>query len=139
MRKRNRSDLMLVEILIGVFFFMLSLTVLVQVFAKSRNLTVKAEVETKALAQAQNVIESIYNTEDPLKNLQEMGFLNSHGVWVQDLQSYSLMATMENVPAEAGTLWRGEIKAFYNLRDLEKDRQEAEMLFSLPCVWYRGV
>ena len=130
---------MLVEILIGVFFFMLSLTVLVQVFAKSRNLTVKAEVETKALAQAQNVIESIYNTEDPLKNLQEMGFLNSHGVWVQDLQSYSLMATMENVPAEAGTLWRGEIKAFYNLRDLEKDRQEAEMLFSLPCVWYRGV
>ena len=139
MRKRNRSDLMLVEILIGVFFFMLSLTVLVQVFAKSRNLTVKAEVETKALAQAQNVIESIYNTEDPLKNLQEMGFLNSHGVWVQDLQSYSLMATIENVPAEAGTLWRGEIKAFYNLRDLEKDRQEAEMLFSLPCVWYRGV
>ena len=139
MRKRNRSDLMLVEILIGVFFFMLSLTVLVQVFAKSRNLTVKAEVETKALAQAQNVIESIYNTEDPLKNLQEMGFLNSHGVWVQDLQSYSLMATMENVPAEAGTLWRGEIKAFYNLRDLEKDRQEAEMLFSLPCAWYRGV
>lgn len=138
MRKRNGSDLMLVEILIGVLFFMLSLTVLVQVFAKSRNLTVRAEAETNALAYAQNVAESLYGSQDPDTVLDGMDFLNSHGMWSRDFGHYSLLVTLQSVPSQAGTMWQGEVKAYYNVRDLNQTRPEGDMLFSLPCVWYRG-
>ena len=60
MGNRNRSNVLLVEILIAVLFFMLSAVVLVQVFATSRNLTTRAGVETRALAEAQNVTEAMY-------------------------------------------------------------------------------
>ena len=56
---RNRSNVLLVEILIAVLFFMLSATVLVRVFVTARNMTVRAGVETRALAEAQNVAEAL--------------------------------------------------------------------------------
>ena len=130
---------MLVEILIGVFFFMISLTVLVQVFAKSRNLTIRSEAETDALFQAQNVIESLYGEENPEEVLSGMGFTSSHGVWVCDLGNYSLLASLAPLSDEAGILWEGNIKAYYNIRDLNQARPTGEELFSLPCVWYREV
>ena len=44
MRNKNRSNVLLVEILIAVLFFMLSATVLVKVFATARNMTDGADV-----------------------------------------------------------------------------------------------
>ena len=58
MRNRNRSNVLLVEILIAVLFFMLSATVLVRVFVTARNMTVRSGVESVAVADAQNVAES---------------------------------------------------------------------------------
>ena len=65
MRNRNRSNVLLVEILIAVLFFMLSAAVLVRVFVTSRNLTVRSGVEAKALVEAQNVAEALYAAGDP--------------------------------------------------------------------------
>ena len=45
MKKRNGSNVLLVEILLAVLFFMLSATVLVQVFGTSRSLTVRSGVD----------------------------------------------------------------------------------------------
>ncbi len=42
MGNKNRSNVLLVEILIAVLFFMLSATVLVRVFATARNMTVRS-------------------------------------------------------------------------------------------------
>ena len=52
MGNRNRSNVLLVEILIAVLFFMLSATVLVQVFATARSMTRRAGVENRALTEA---------------------------------------------------------------------------------------
>ncbi len=137
MRKRNRSDLLLVEILIAVLFFMISLAVLVQVFAASRNLTVRAKAKTEALAQAQSVADAMRSAEDTEQILTELGFKSSHGTWTQNYGSYSLMASGAFVPAGEGQMWEGEVSAYYNAKGPLHSQAEEMVLFKLPCVWYR--
>ena len=137
MRKRNRSDLLLVEILIAVLFFMLSLTALIQVFALSRNMTVRAQTKTQALSAAQNVADSIITAGDTEKVLEEMGFTSSHGVWTRDFGDFSLIASGTGQPQGEGTLWEGTVTAYYNSKALMQERPEKNILFTLPCVRYR--
>ena len=139
MRNKNRSNILLVEILMAVLFFMLSATVIAQVFAASRNMTKKAGAETMALAQAQNVAESVYGQEDMDAVLTQLGFLQSHGTWTKDYGDFSLYVTGSFRPTDAGELFEGEVRAFYKTRDVKAARAADEELFSLPCTWYREV
>ncbi len=138
MRKRNRSDYLLIEILIAVFFLMLTLTVLVRVFSLSRTLAVRSQIETDALAEAQNIVDRIYGQEDPDQLLNEMGFVNSHGYWTQNKGDYFLMVTGAYTLQETGRIWEGTMSAYISEQRENQVRQEGVELFKLPCVWYRG-
>lgn len=137
MVKRNRSNVLLVEILIAVLFFMLSATVLVQVFAMARNMTTRPSVETLALAEAQNVADTLYAADDPDAALEQMEFRLYHGAWSKADGDFTLYVESEAVPAEAGTLWKGVVRVFYHNRNVEQVRPEDEELFALPCTRYR--
>ena len=139
MRNKNRSNVLLVEILIAVLFFMLSATVLVQVFATSRNMTVRSGVEGVAVAEAQNVAEALYATDNIEETLAGMAFSMSHGAWSKDCGDYTLYVMGERQDTEAGELWTGTVSAFYKVRNPDAARPEDEELFSLPCARYRGV
>lgn len=139
MGNRNRSNVLLVEILIAVLFFMLSATVLVRVFVAARNMTVRAGVETQALADAQNVADTIYAADDPDQALEDMEFQFYHGAWTRATDDYTIYVEGGEEPAEAGSFWRGTVRAFYSSRNVEQVRQEDEELFSLPCTRYREV
>ena len=139
MRNRNRSNILLMEILIAVLFFMLSSTVLVNVFGTARNMTVRSGVETVAVADAQNVAEALYAADDIDATLENMGFFSSHGAWSLDRGDYTLYVFGASTPTEAGELWSGSVSAFYNLRNPDAARQESEELFSLTCTRYKGV
>ena len=139
MDKRNRSNVLLVEILIAILFFMLSATVLVQVFAASRNLTVRAGIETQALSQAQSVADRLCAAEDPEAALEEMGFIQYQGQWSREDENYSLLVTCETEQTEAGELWQGQVRAFYDQVDLRQVRPVSQELFMLPCTRYREV
>ena len=139
MGNRNRSNVLLVEILIAVLFFMLSATVLVQVFATARNMTVRSGVESRAIVEAQNVAEALYAAEDPDQLLADMSFMSSHGAWTRDYGDYTLYVEGAEKPADAGVSWVGTVRAFYHSRNVNQARQEDEELFSLPCVRYREV
>lgn len=139
MRNRNRSNVLLVEILIAVLFFMLSATVLVKIFVTARNMTVRAGVESVAIADAQNVAETLYASGDIDQKLSEMGFHSSHGSWTLDRGDYTLYVEGQARPTEAGELWSGKVSAFYKLRNPDAVRQEDEELFSLTCTRYEGV
>lgn len=139
MRNKNRSNVLLLEILIAVLFFMLSATVLVRVFATARNLTVRSGVETRALAEAQNVAEALYAADDVEEALAGLDFASFHGTWSKDCGDYSLYVTGETQPTGAGELWLGEVSAFYKLRNPDDARQADEELFALPCARYKGV
>ena len=137
MRKNNRSNVLLVEILIAVLFFMLSATVLVQVFVTARNLTVRAGVETRALAEAQNLAEVLYAADASEEALTGLGFDSAHGVWTKDYGDYTLYVALRETEAGAGTMAEGDVRAYYNLRNVEQARQEGDELFSLPFARYR--
>ena len=139
MRSKNRSNVLLVEILIAVLFFMLSATVLVRVFVTARNMTVRSGVESVAVADAQNVAEALYAADDIDATLTEMGFASSHGAWSQDRGDYTLYVMGASEPAGAGELWSGSVSAFYKLRNPDAARVEDEQLFSLTCTRYKGV
>ena len=139
MRNKNRTNVLLVEILIAVLFFMLSATVLVRVFATARNMTARSGVEERALAEAQDVAELLYATDDVDAALEQMQFASSHGTWSKDCGDYTLYVFGDVVPTGAGELWTGKVSAFYKLRNPDDARAEDEELFSLSCVKYKGV
>ena len=139
MRSRNGSNVLLVEILIAVLFFMLSATVLVQVFAKAHSMTRRSGVETLALAEAQNVAETLYASGDADAVLGEMGFISSHGAWSRSYGDYSIYVTGATEYTTGGELWRGSVSAFYAQHDADATRPEDEELFSLPLAYYKEV
>ena len=139
MRKRNGSNVLLVEILLAVLFFMLSATVLVQVFAGSRSLTVRSGVETRALAEAQNIADALYAAEDPDALLENLEFISSHGAWSKDYGTFSVYVTLDQEETDAGVLRVGRVSGFYTKRDPEAARQEDEELFTLACTRYEEV
>lgn len=139
MKKRNQSNVLLVEILIAVLFFMLSATVLVRVFVGARNMTVRSGVESEAVSEAQNVAETLYAARDMDQALKDMGFFSSHGAWSKNCGTYTLYVKGEYSDTGAGKLWAGEVGAFYALRNPDNARQEDEQMFSLPCTRYEGV
>lgn len=138
MNSNNRSNVLLVEILIAVLFFMLSATVLAQVFVTARNLAVKSGVETRALTEAQNVAEALYAADDVDAALTALDFRSSHGVWTRAAGDYTLYVEGGSVPTDAGELWQGSVRAFYSMRNVDQARQEDEELFALPCARYKG-
>jgi type II secretory pathway pseudopilin PulG len=81
-RSTNRSNALLVELLIVVMFFMLSATVLLQVFAAARNQSRQAERMIGALNTAQNVADELYAAEDAGGRLKELGFEEGADGWV---------------------------------------------------------
>ncbi len=139
MKNRNRSNVLLVEILFAVLFFMLSATVIVNVFVASRNMTVRSGVASRAVQEAQNVAEAIYATDDVEQLMKDMGFSSAHGTWLLDRGDFSLYVSGETQSAGVGEIWRGSVSAFYNLRNPDDTRPENEQLFELPCARYREV
>ena len=139
MRNRNRSNVLLVEILIAVLFFMLSATVLMRVFATARNLTVRSGVESLALAEAQNVAEALYAADDIDKVMDEMQFSSMHGSWSKNCGDYSLYVVGEAKPADGGELWTGTVSAFYRQGETTVETLGEGELFSLTCTRYREV
>ena len=139
MGKKDRSNVLLVEILIVILFFMLSATVLVRVFAAARNMTARTAVETKALAQAQNVADTLYTSNDIEAALLSMDFNMAHETWSRDYEGFTLCVTGEEEKTQAGDLWQGEVSAFYSKRDPNTKNPVEEALFSLPCARYREV
>ena len=139
MTDRNRSNLLLVEILFAVLFFMLSATVIVNVFVASRNMTVRSGVASRAVQEAQNVAEAIYTTEDVDGLMENLGFHSAHGTWLLDRGDYSIFVSGETQSAGVGQIWKGSVSAFYNLRNPDDTRPENEQLFELPCARYREV
>ena len=123
MKSHNRSNALLVELLIVVMFFMLSSTVLLRVFAASRSLSNKAELTTRALNRAQNIAEQLYSGKEP----DELdGFSGENGFWMAELEDYSVSISVSDEVTEAGLLRN------YAISGMLGD----ETLFTLPAARY---
>ena len=60
MNTGKRSNVLLVELLIVILFFMIGSVILMQVFEKTYNQSQKAKAETTALAEGQSMADRLY-------------------------------------------------------------------------------
>ncbi len=157
MRSGNRTNVLLVEILIVIFFFMIGSVILMQVFEKSHNQSEKAEAEMKALSEAQSIADRLYQAEDVEEELAALGFSKSEKSGIQSEESSEsasesglsdgtagnssdaaviwektdgdiiLRASFNSETMDSGMLRRGSVTAIF----------KGEELFSLPCTRYK--
>ena len=129
MKSGSRSNALLVELLIVVMFFMLSSTVLLELYATSRNQSVRAGALTQALNEAQNVADRLYTAEDAEKALSEMGFEKQGEAWQKSSEICVLKVTASAEATGAGTLLRQQVSAV----------ADGETYFTLPVARYQEV
>ena len=74
MKESGRANALLVELLLVIFFFMISAAILVQVYADAKLKSRTAQATNAAMLEGQNIAEDLYGTEDPETVLKEYGF-----------------------------------------------------------------
>ena len=126
MKSHNRSNALLVELLIVILFFMLSATILLKVFATSRIQSDKAGLTGEALSYAQNVAERIYAADDAEDALTKMAFESNGDTWTLDTGKFTVRVTASVENTQAGEMLNWTVQAL--LGD--------EVLFSLPVSRY---
>lgn len=126
MKGGNRSNALLVELLIVVLFFMLASTVLMQVFAGASDQGFRAGYTTRALNTAQNVADQLYAAADTEAALADMGFTRADKTWTRDDDDFTLVVTSAEEERAQGT-WRSQ---------MVEVRIAGEPLLTLPCSRY---
>ena len=126
MGKGNQLNTLLVEIMIAVFLFACSSTVVLRTFVVTRNQSREAGIYDTALMEAQNIADRLYASADYEVVLEQAGFTRDEQGWTLAQEDYDLRVTTAQETTSAGVLLRAEVIALH--RD--------EALLTLPCVRY---
>ena len=126
MKSGSRANALLVELLIVIFFFMLTSMILVQLFADAKMKSVTARATNSAMLETQNIAEELYASDDPDGLLSGMGFTGEEGKWVLARKDYVLRVTPTEEKMAGGVLRTWEISATRN----------EDVLITLPSTRY---
>jgi len=129
MKSANRSNALLVELLIVALFFMLASPVLLDLYSTARNQSVLSGNMTSALNQVQNVADRLFVEEDTEAALQDMGFERQENGWAKKTGYGSIVVTAQEESTPAGILLKAQVSA----------QQEDQLLFTLPVTRYQEV
>jgi hypothetical protein len=124
MKEGSRANALLVELLLVIFFFMISAAILVQVYGDAKLKSRTAHATNYSMIEAQNIAEDLYGSDDPDAVLAEYGFTAEGDAWVLQKDGYKLQVTLKNEETESGTL------RTYNVSGMEKD----QVLINLPST-----
>lgn len=111
MKSANRSNALLVELLIVVMFFMLSATVLLQVFSTARTQSALAGKLISASNAAQDVSDRLYAASDAESALAEMGWTREDDGWYLTGGDYDLTVSLTREQQPFGELLRYQVRA----------------------------
>ena len=126
MKEGSRANALLVELLLVIFFFMISAAILVQVFADAKLKSRTAHATNFSMLDAQNIAEDLYSAEDPDAVLAEYGFTADGEGWILQKDGYELQITLKTEETAGGTL------RTYNVSGIEKGKT----LLTLPSTRY---
>ena len=104
MNKNRNQNVLLVEIVIAVLFFMLCSGVLLETFMAAREYERRSFAETEALIDMQNISEKMYASADAEEVLRESGFAQEDGKWLLDMGEYMLEAEIGMEMTESGSI-----------------------------------
>ena len=126
MKGGSRANALLVELLLVIFFFMISAAILVQVYADAKLKSRTAHATNYSMIEAQNIADDLYATDSPVAVLDDYGFSEKDGVWTLEKDGYLLKVTCQEEETEAGIL------RTYNVSGIEGDKT----LLTLPSTRY---
>jgi Tfp pilus assembly protein PilE len=109
MKEGSRANALLVELLLVIFFFMISAAILVQVYGDAKLKSRTAAATNSAMLDGQNVAEELYGTDDPEAVLTADGFTSEGDVWVLEKKGYVLKVTPKIEETDSGTLRTYEV------------------------------
>ncbi|MBR2853658.1 MAG: hypothetical protein IKE81_04950 [Clostridia bacterium] len=126
MKEGGRANALLVELLLVIFFFMISAAILAQIYADAKLKSRTAAATNSAMLEGQNIAEDLYGTENPDAVLQDYGFTLQDSVWVLEKKGYVLKVTQKTEETDSGML------RTYEVAGLEGDKT----LITLPSTRY---
>ena len=124
MKEGSRANALLVELLLVIFFFMISAAILVQVFADAKLKSRTAHATNASMLEAQNIAEDLYIAEDPDAVLDAYGFAEKDGAMILEKDGYFLKVTVREQETESGVL------KTYDVSGVEGDKT----LLTLPST-----
>ena len=126
MKSRSRSNTLLIELLLVIFFFMCSAGILVQIFASAKLKSKTAHTINASMLAAESIAEDLYASDDPDAVLASYGFTARDGSWELQKDGYLLKVVSQSEETESGTLRSYEITGV----------QGEQMLITLPSTRY---
>ena len=124
MKEGSRANALLVELLLVIFFFMISAAILVQVFADAKLKSRTAHAFNSSMLEAQNIAEDLYSANDPDAILKAYGFTEQDGCLILNRNGYDLKITIREQETESGLL------RTYDVSGVEGDKT----LLTLPST-----
>ena len=135
MKEGSRANALLVELLLVIFFFMISAAILVQVFADAKLKSRTAHATNASMLEAQNVAEDLYVAEAPDTVLKSYGFNEKDGVWTLEKDGYVLRVTVLEEATDAGTIRKCDVSGIEISHDQSGAEKETTLL-TIPSTRY---
>ncbi len=127
MKKHSTANVLLIELALVILFFMLCVSVIVEMFGAARLKSADARASSLAMVRVENLDARLAGAESAEAALQEAGFRQEGGIWRLAEENYILTAAEETEAAPAGTLRTVTFTA---------ERAGGEKLFELPLTHY---
>lgn len=127
MKTQTRVNILLVELLIVVLFFMLASTVLMRVFGEAHIDGERAELITRAAGEAQNAADRIAASKSFSEEIEKLFPVESGDERISDFGDFRLVLTWDQKQLEKGTLFTQELAAV---------SEDGSVLIRLPGAKY---
>ncbi len=128
MRVHSHRNVLLVELMIGILFFLLSFSVLLEVFTAAYRQSMESERISRAMLEAQDLADLLYAAEDTETLLGSLGFTYTGGQWILEQDEMTLTAETDTERYGSGMFCRQAVRAF---------DPHGNVIVELPCSRYR--
>ena len=133
MKEGSRANALLVELLLVIFFFMISAAILVQVYADAKLKSRTAHATNFSMIEAQNVAEDLYAAENPEAVLTEYGFTKEGDSWSLEKDGYFLRVALREEETDSGLLRTYDVSGVEITRNQSGEEKE-NILLTLPST-----
>ena len=127
MKKHGTANILLVELVLVILFFMLCMPTIVRCFGNARLKSDYAQASTEAAAKTENTAERLADAADAAEELERNGFVLEGDSWVFRTEGYTLTAAPSEEKTEAGVLRTVLFSA---------ETGNGTRMFELPAVKY---
>ena len=127
MKKHGTANILLMELLVVILFFMLCVSTLVEVLGLARGKSALARAENDAMLRVENLESLIREAGDMGETLKENGFEQNADRWTLEEETFVLHADITDEKTEAGILQTVTFTA---------ERPDGTGLMELPVTRY---